>query len=86
MVSEYLGRQGKFEDVYRDDNARPFIIQTLKSLCAMLQVEGEAQGEESVLQQFFKDVDKGPSHAKVAHVTKEDRNIIEGETGFEVRR
>ncbi|KEY72556.1 hypothetical protein S7711_05627 [Stachybotrys chartarum IBT 7711] len=49
-------------------------------------VEGEAQGADDVLSRFFKDVDEGPSHARVVQVVKEDRNAVEGEADFEVRR
>ncbi|KAG8165237.1 hypothetical protein KVR01_005512 [Diaporthe batatas] len=48
-------------------------------------VEGEAQGNEDVLQTFLKDVDSGPAGAKVVKLEKEDRDVVEGETGFEVR-
>ena len=50
------------------------------------QVEGEAQGEESTLKQFLKDIDQGPSHSKVMKVDHEDRDVQEGESQFEVRR
>ncbi|KAK8095542.1 uncharacterized protein PG998_002169 [Apiospora kogelbergensis] len=49
-------------------------------------VEGEAQGEESTLKQFLKDIDQGPSHSKVMKVDHEDRDVQEGESQFEVRR
>lgn len=48
-------------------------------------VEGEAQGNEDVLQTFLKDVDKGPPGSKVVKLDMEDRDVLEGETGFEVR-
>ena len=51
-----------------------------------MQVEGEAQGEDDALKAFLKDVDKGPSHAHVVRLDKEDREIVEGEKDFEVRR
>jgi len=49
-------------------------------------VEGEAQGEEDVLKKFLKDVDQGPRSSKVVRVDQEDRDIVEGEDGFVVRR
>ncbi|KAF4973896.1 hypothetical protein FZEAL_9153 [Fusarium zealandicum] len=49
-------------------------------------VEGEVQGSEEVLTKFFKDVDNGPGHAKVTKVAKEDREVEEGESGFDVTR
>ncbi|KAH7328952.1 Acylphosphatase-like domain-containing protein [Stachybotrys elegans] len=49
-------------------------------------VEGEAQADEDTLEKFFKDVDQGPSHARVVQVVKEDREPVEGESDFEVRR
>ncbi|POS70047.1 acylphosphatase [Diaporthe helianthi] len=48
-------------------------------------VEGEAQGNEDVLQTFLKDVDTGPPGSKVVKLDKEDRDVVDGETGFEVR-
>ncbi|KAH8775522.1 Acylphosphatase-like domain-containing protein [Diaporthe sp. PMI_573] len=48
-------------------------------------VEGEAQGDDDVLQTFLKDVDTGPPGSKVVKLDKEDRDVVEGETGFEVR-
>ncbi|EJT81871.1 acylphosphatase [Gaeumannomyces tritici R3-111a-1] len=48
-------------------------------------VEGEAQGEEAALSVFLKDVDKGPRGAHVARLDKEDRDVVDGEAGFEIR-
>lgn len=50
------------------------------------QVEGEAQGSEDIMQMFFNDINKGPSHANVTKVVKEDRDVVEGDGPFEVRR
>jgi acylphosphatase len=50
------------------------------------QVEGEAQGDDDIMQRFFKDVGQGPSHAKVTKVVKEDRDVVEADGPFEVRR
>ncbi|KAH7359233.1 acylphosphatase [Plectosphaerella cucumerina] len=49
-------------------------------------VEGEAQGPEDALARFFKDVDQGPRSAKVVKLDREERDVTEGEEGFEVRR
>ncbi|KAK0628459.1 Acylphosphatase-like domain-containing protein [Bombardia bombarda] len=49
-------------------------------------VEGEAQGKESALTLFLKDVDKGPKIAHVVRLDKEDRDVVEGEEGFVIRR
>jgi acylphosphatase len=49
------------------------------------QVEGEAQGEEDAIAAFLKHVDKGPRHAHVVKLDKEDREVVEGETEFEIR-
>ncbi|KAK3937099.1 Acylphosphatase-like domain-containing protein [Diplogelasinospora grovesii] len=49
-------------------------------------VEGEAQGPEDSLAKFLKDIDKGPRHAHVVRLDKEDRDVVEGEESFEVRR
>ncbi|KAK4042084.1 hypothetical protein C8A01DRAFT_33847 [Parachaetomium inaequale] len=49
-------------------------------------VEGEAQGEEDAIAAFLKHVDKGPRHAQVVRLDKEDREVVEGEAEFEIRR
>jgi acylphosphatase len=51
----------------------------------MTKVEGEAQGEEDVLQKFLKDIDRGPSHAHVVKLEKSEIEIQEGESSFDVR-
>jgi acylphosphatase len=48
-------------------------------------VEGECQGEDEAVQKLLKDVDNGPKHAKVVRLDKEDREVVEDETSFEVR-
>ncbi|PON27340.1 hypothetical protein TGAM01_v203721 [Trichoderma gamsii] len=53
---------------------------------APTQVEGEAQGDDDVMQKFFKDIGQGPSHSKVEKVVTEDRDVVEGDDTFEVRR
>ncbi|KAG4416738.1 hypothetical protein IFR04_010140 [Cadophora malorum] len=49
-------------------------------------VEGEAQAEDDVLHKFMKDVESGPSHSTVDKVEKQETDVVDGETGFEVRR
>ncbi|KAK3383362.1 Acylphosphatase-like domain-containing protein [Lasiosphaeria ovina] len=49
-------------------------------------VEGEAQGAEDAISSFLKDVDNGPSHAHVVRLDREERDVVEDEAGFEVRR
>ena len=46
----------------------------------------EAQGEENAMKQFLADVDKGPPHASVVKLEKHTRDLVDGETEFEVRR
>ena len=48
-------------------------------------VEGEAQGEESSITSFLEDIDNGPRSAKVVKLDKEDREVVDGESGFKVR-
>lgn len=50
------------------------------------QVEGEAQGDDDIMQKFLKDIGQGPSHASVTKVVKEDRDVVEGDGPFAVRR
>ena len=49
-------------------------------------VEGEAQGDPSSLAEFLKDVDSGPRGSHVVKLDKEDREVVEGEAGFEIRQ
>lgn len=51
-----------------------------------MQVEGEAQGDDDIMQRFFKDIGQGPSHSKVEKVVTEDRDVVERDGAFEVRR
>lgn len=38
------------------------------------------------MQKFFKDIGRGPSHSKVDKVVTEDRDVVERDGTFEVRR
>ncbi|KAK1757638.1 Acylphosphatase [Echria macrotheca] len=49
-------------------------------------VEGEVQGPPETVRKFLKEVDDGPRHAKVVRLDKEERDIVEGEEGFGIRR
>lgn len=52
----------------------------------MIQVEGEAQGEEEAVQKLLKAVDQGPRLAHVVKLEKQELSPKDGETGFEIRR
>lgn len=75
MVPQYYRRHGKTASYIGD------ILVFMHT-----QVEGEAQGDDDIMQKFFKDVGQGPGHAKVTKVVKEDRDVVEGDGTFEVRR
>ncbi|KAF6815102.1 Acylphosphatase [Colletotrichum sojae] len=49
-------------------------------------VEGEAQGDEDALQKLLKDIDQGPRSAKVVRLDHENRELVDGEKDFLVRR
>ncbi|KAL2890053.1 Acylphosphatase [Ceratocystis lukuohia] len=49
-------------------------------------VEGEVQGEEDAVKKFTTAILDGPKHAHVVRLDKDHRAIVEGETGFEIRR
>ncbi|GAW18181.1 hypothetical protein ANO14919_076550 [Xylariales sp. No.14919] len=49
-------------------------------------VEGEAQGSPDAVKQFLKAIDRGPRLAQVVKLDKENRDLVEGEAQFEVRR
>ncbi|KAJ9130629.1 hypothetical protein NKR23_g12111 [Pleurostoma richardsiae] len=48
-------------------------------------VEGEVQGENEAIKAFLKDMDRGPKHAHVVRLDKEDRDPVEGDSAFEIR-
>jgi len=50
------------------------------------QVEGEAQGSEDGIQALLKDLDRGPTHAHVVKLEKQEIDVVEGEEGFEIKR
>jgi acylphosphatase len=56
---------------------------TGKQLADHSQVAGEAQGDESSLQKFVKDIKEGPKHAHVVKVEKTLMDPKEGESSFE---
>lgn len=49
------------------------------------QVEGEAQGDPEAIKRFLADIHEGPRHSHVVKVDHEDRELVEGETDFQVR-
>jgi acylphosphatase len=51
----------------------------------MDKVEGEAQGEDEKLQMLLKDLDRGPTHAHVVKLETQEIEVVDGESGFEVR-
>ena len=48
-------------------------------------VEAVAEGEETALDRFEIAVRRGPSHARVEHVTVESLNPVGRDTGFTIR-
>ena len=69
-------------------DGRPLIAHEslLENHADRLQVEGEAQGDETSVSQLMKDLKKGPTHALVSKLDVEDRELVDGESEFEVRR
>ena len=51
----------------------------------LIQVEGEAQGDENNVSQLMKDVDKGPPGSEVVKLTQEPRDVVQGEKSFTVK-
>ncbi|OKL55764.1 hypothetical protein UA08_09039 [Talaromyces atroroseus] len=49
-------------------------------------VEGEIQGEDSLVQKLLQDVNKGPRHAHVVKLEKSEIDTSEGESAFTVRK
>ncbi|EPS33886.1 hypothetical protein PDE_08848 [Penicillium oxalicum 114-2] len=50
------------------------------------QVEGEVQGPEPSVQEFLKQIDKGPRHAHVVKLEKRELDVKEGDDQFVVLR
>lgn len=51
-----------------------------------VQVEGEAQGEEDVLKKLMHDVNEGPRSSKVVKLDQTEKDLVQGETDFQVRQ
>ncbi|CAI4217043.1 unnamed protein product [Parascedosporium putredinis] len=49
-------------------------------------VDGEAQGSENDIQTLLKHLNDGPKHALVVKLDKEERDVVENESAFEIRR
>jgi acylphosphatase len=49
-------------------------------------VEGEIQGEDTLVQKLLQDINKGPRHAHVVKLEKSDIETAEGESAFTVRK
>ena len=50
------------------------------------QVEGEVQGEEADVADLLQKLDRGPTSARVVRFDKENREVVEGEDSFEIKR
>ena len=50
----------------------------------VFQVEGEAQGSEDSIKKFIKDIDEGPSAAKVMKLDTNDIPTKDGESSFKL--
>ena len=74
MGAEYCGWQGKCAPTTR--------IQYSHNI----QVQGEAQGADAIIETLLKDLKEGPSHSQVSKVEQAEIDSVEGETAFEVRR
>ncbi|CAK7271865.1 hypothetical protein SEPCBS57363_004840 [Sporothrix epigloea] len=49
-------------------------------------VEGEVQGEDADVKTLLQQLDRGPPSAHVVRFDKEDREVVDNETAFDVRR
>ncbi|CAK7244146.1 MAG: hypothetical protein STHCBS139747_005681 [Sporothrix thermara] len=49
-------------------------------------VEGEVQGEEADVADLLQKLDRGPTSARVVRFDKENREVVEGEDSFEIKR
>ncbi|ATY58469.1 acylphosphatase [Cordyceps militaris] len=51
----------------------------------LVQVQGEAQGEDDAVDKLIKDVDQGPRGATVVKLTQEARDVVADEAEFTIR-
>jgi acylphosphatase len=82
MGPKYSQQQGKISAYFNDLYC---FLCLIKRIPDSEKVEGEAQGEEDALAKLLKDLDRGPTHAHVVKLEKSDIEVVEGESGFEVR-
>jgi len=71
---------------YHQQQGESHSLKTQEYLLTQGQVEGEVQGEDEILEIFWKDVDQGPRRSRVDKVDKSEIDTLEEETVFEVRR
>ena len=48
-------------------------------------VQGEAQGDEESIQKLVKDLERGPTHARVVKFEKNEIDVVDGDSGFSVK-
>jgi hypothetical protein len=87
MGAQHGHEQGKQVGFFCHMNPAPRRLKLpMTRLCCRSQVEGEAQGEDDDIASFLGDIDNGPKHAHVVRLDQEDREVVDGESGFEIRR
>ncbi|KAH8155126.1 uncharacterized protein LAJ45_00135 [Morchella importuna] len=74
--------QGVFYRKFAVDAARKYSLTGFVRNIPNGKVEGEAQGEENLIRQFVKDLDKGPELANVIRVDQNEKEVVDGETEF----
>lgn len=77
MVFQYRQRKGASPGKY---------LNALDELNLRVKVVGEAQGSPEAIKQFLEAINQGPQHARVVKLDKENRELVEDETQFEIRR
>lgn len=78
--------QGVGYRYFTQDNAeRLGLTGWVRNCCYNGDVEGEAQGPEYILQEFFKELKKGPRMGYVTDIRITEKEVTPGEKDFTVR-
>ncbi|KAI9795804.1 MAG: hypothetical protein M1833_006825 [Piccolia ochrophora] len=74
--------QGVFFRAFTEEKATSYGLTGWVKNSSDGSVEGEAQGDESSIEKLLKDVNKGPSAARVSKVDTSEREVKSGESSF----
>ncbi|EGX92175.1 Acylphosphatase-like protein [Cordyceps militaris CM01] len=79
LVPEHARQQGKCKAARPSCNSHDMLM------IILVQVQGEAQGEDGAVDKLIKDVDQGPRGATIVKLTQEARDVVADEAEFTIR-